>query len=158
MVQERKILVPQRAWAILGGVGLCLAVAGGGDLALGLYPFRPGQADWEFAAVANFLNRLPLLGVGLTLMLAAALGRGYRGLAGWAAIGLLLVGVGVAVLGTLFMTSLPLVIGGQAGTQRAVLIRAGVKGAVQIATYSLAFVVVAVYAIRGASRLRPVGS
>ncbi len=145
-----------RIWQILWVLGLVLFVAGTIDVALGIYPLDVGTPEWEFAAVANFLNRLPLAAVGLGMALAAALARGRTVTSVVAAVALLLMATTVAMLTVLFLTSLPVVIQGQTGTARTALLRGAGKGAVQGLVYTFGFAGVAVYAVRGALRLRRV--
>jgi hypothetical protein len=149
--------LPARIWPVVGGIGVCLMAAGAVDLALGLFPFGVGEAEWEFAAVGNFLNRLPLFGVGLGLGVAAALARRRT----WLALGggglLVFSALAVIALGALFALSVPVVLRGQADAARLGMLKAGAKGAVQAGVYGLAFLAVGLYAIRSSLRLnRPV--
>lgn len=100
------------AWRAAGWFGLLLAVVGLGDIALLYLPFRLGSPEWEFATVAASLAGLPLPTMGLAAMLAAAIGTGSRRsikLLGW-----LLIVFSVGVLGeyVLFLTNVPLALGG----------------------------------------------
>jgi asparagine N-glycosylation enzyme membrane subunit Stt3 len=142
-------------WRVLVGVGVCLVVAGAVDLGLGLYPLGFGSPEWEFGGIGNFLNRLPLLGLGLTLALAGSLARG-RVIASLTAATLLLVlAVVVVVFGILFVTNLPLVLRSFApGAAQVGAYKAMAKTGVQTVVYSIAFMSAAVYAIRVARRYR----
>jgi hypothetical protein len=143
-------------WQVLWVVGITLVTAGVVDLGLGLYPFRFGVPEWEFGSIANLLNRLPLLGIGLTLVLVASLARGRaRGSFLWSAV-LLMIAVVVFVFGVLYATNLPLVLASMAGgAARKVLEKSILKTVAQIAIYFLGFFAVAVYGVRSAGRLRP---
>lgn len=151
--QDRKS--ERRSWGILGGVGLCLVVAGAIDLVTGLYPFSFGSPEWEFGGIGNFLNRLPLLGLGLAFVLAAALARGFtRRAVVWSVL-ILLLAVGIFFLGLLFLTNLPIVMAVQGqGPMRVQLIKAAAKATAQTGVYAVAFGGVAIYSILGARRAR----
>lgn len=147
-----------RIWLLLGGIGACLFVAGGVDLLLGLFPLSFGVPEWEFGAIGAFLNRFPLFGLGLTLLLASAAGRTRPGpVMLWASM-LLLVSVVMFVFGLLFVTNAPLVLGAQpAGPMRGAVIKAIGKAAGQTVVYFLGFGIVSVYALRSAGRMRARG-
>lgn len=142
-------------WRALSWVGLCLAVVGTVDLTMGLYPFDVGVPEWEYAAIADFLNRVPLLGLGLAFALAAALRRGFRRRAlGWST-ALMVLGVAVLVLGLLHATNLPLVMVTQGGGMlKMPLYKAMAKSGTQLLVYVPAFIGVGLYAGRRASRMR----
>lgn len=140
-------------WRILAGIGLMLLLAGGVDLALGIYPLQFGAPEWEFGAVGNLLNRLPLAGLGLMLLLAASLAEARAGWSlFWGAI-LLLVGILVFVLAVFVATSLPLILTAASGAARMPVLKAAAKIGAQTAVYFLGFSAVAVYAIRSSRRL-----
>jgi hypothetical protein len=143
-------------WKILSGVGLAFLIGGGIDLALGLYPLSFGTPEWEFAAVGNFLNRLPLAALGVTLLLASALarGKGWTSLL-WASL-LLLLAVVVFVFGVLYGTALPVILrGAPQGLDPEVVRKAVAKAVAQSGLYFLAFFAVSIYAIRGSRRIGP---
>lgn len=142
-------------WRILGGVGLCLVVAGTAELVLGLMPYSFGEPDWEYGSVSDFLNRLPLAGLGLMLVLAAALRRGFSRRALVWSLALLLLGVVVFVFGLLYATSLPVIWAAQGqGPMRVQILKGIAKSAAQTGVYTLAFIGVAVYGIFSARRIR----
>ena len=136
-------------------VGLGLVLGGLAELGWGLYPYTFGNPEWEFGSLSDFLNRLPLLGLGLTLVLASALRRGFstRALL-WATL-LLLVAVVVSVFGLLLLTNLPVVLASQPdGPIRVQLLKGAAKSGVQTAVYALAFGGTGIYAIQAARRIR----
>lgn len=143
-------------WQVLSVVGLCLVVAGAADLGLGLFPLRFGNPEWEFGSISNLLNRLPLVGLGLALVLVASLAR--RAVAAtyvWSSI-LLLVAIVVFVFGLLYGTNLPLVLASLSeGTARSLLQKAIVKTVAQVVIFFVGFFIVAVYGVRTAGKLRP---
>ena len=144
-----------RIWVLLGGIGACLFVAGGVDLLLGLLPLSFGVPEWEFGAIGAFLNRFPLFGLGLTLLLGSALGTARpRLVLLWASV-LLLSSVVMFVFGLLFATNAPVILASQAGGPMASVVRKAIVKAVgQTAVYFLGFGIVAIYSIRSAGRLR----
>lgn len=141
-------------WRAVSWVGLCLAVVGTVDLVMGLYPFEVGVPEWEYGAIGDFLNRVPLLGLGLTFAVAAALRRGLRRRAlGWST-ALLVLGVAVLVLGLLHATNLPLVMVNQgSGPLKVPLYKAMAKSGAQLLVYVPAFIGVGLYAGRAAGRI-----
>ncbi len=154
-MSERTVEFSPLGWQILWVVGITLVVTGVTDLGLGLYPFQFGTAEWEFGSVTNLLNRLPLMGIGLTLVLAAALARGRMAASlGWSSL-LLLVAVVVFVFGVLYATNLPIVLASlPPGAARSVLQKAIAKTAAQAVIYFLGLFMVAVYGVRTAGRMR----
>lgn len=152
-VAESKVRFDPIGWQLLTVLGLSLLVGGGIDLALGLYPLGFGVPEWEFAAIANLLNRLPIVGLGLSFLLTAALGTHRRALTYTWSIGLLSVAVIVLGFGVFYATNLPLVLGGvHAGPAGTGIYKAIAKTAVQIPTFFLGFFVVAIVGFRAPAR------
>lgn len=69
---------PARGWRALAVLGAALAVVGWTDILLGLFPFQPGNPDWEFGVVSASLDAMPLGTLGLGLAVAALTARGAR--------------------------------------------------------------------------------
>jgi len=149
---ERSI---NQAWVVLAGVGFMLVVAGGVDLALGIYPLHFGTPAWELGAVGNLLNRLPMFVLGLTLLVGSSLAERRAGWSlFWAAV-LLLMGILVFVLALFVATSVPLILAmAPGGVQRFLVIKSIAKIAGQTIIYFPAFCGVAIYAIRSSRRLK----
>jgi hypothetical protein len=63
------------AWRLAAWVGAALAVVGLADILLVLYPWSLGQPAWEFGVMDAAVSSLPLLLVGWTMMVAAAMVR-----------------------------------------------------------------------------------
>jgi hypothetical protein len=141
-------------WRILGLVGMGLIVAGAADLGSGLYPLAFGTPEWEFGSIASFLNRLPLMALGLALALAASLALRSRATSILWATGLLGVGLLVLLLGLVFVTAVPVVMTGQPGDVRVQLWKGIAKAGAQAVVYTLAFVGTAIYAIRAGLRFK----
>ncbi len=142
-------------WGLLTGIGLMLVVAGGVDLTLGIYPLQFGSPDWEFGAIGNLLNRLPMFALGLTMLLGASLAGRRTGWSLFWGIVLLLVGILVFVLGLFVATSVPLILTmAPDGVRRMLVIKALVKMGGQTVIYFLAFSAVAAYSIRSSRLLK----
>ena len=62
----------RRVWATLGWIGLVFLLVGGADFALVWFPPNFGAREWEFAAVTQSFNGLPILLLGLGLLMVAA--------------------------------------------------------------------------------------
>ncbi|MFN0178711.1 MAG: hypothetical protein ACKVZ0_07890 [Gemmatimonadales bacterium] len=148
-----KLDVGPLGWRLITVMGASLLLGGVADLSLGLYPLQLGTPEWEYGAISNFLNRLPLAGLGVAFLLAASLA-GRRRLGGyvWSTL-LAVVAVLVLLLGLLYATNLPLILGGFApGAARTGGLKAVAKTAVQVPTYSLGFFIVAILGFRAVSR------
>ena len=61
-----------RSWRVLGWIGLVFLVVGGTDFAMVWIPARFGVAEWEFGAVSQSFNGLPILLLGLGFLTVAA--------------------------------------------------------------------------------------
>lgn len=86
-------------WGVLLLVSAALTAAAIATALPGWLPPRFGNADWEFAAMADVAAVLPLFALGLGGLLAVAAGQERRGLA-------LGVGIGFALLGLLLIACL----------------------------------------------------
>lgn len=68
---------PDFGWQLLGMLGVVFFLSGLLDLGMAGYPFMFGNPDWEFGTIASMLNALPVPMLGLTLLLASAVARGW---------------------------------------------------------------------------------
>jgi hypothetical protein len=95
------------AWRLAAWVGAALAVVGLADILLVLYPWSLGQPAWEFGVMDAAVSTLPLLLVGWTMMVAAAMVRRRSRLL--TALGVFAVVAGLAVAGgfLLYLLSAP---------------------------------------------------
>lgn len=95
-------------WDVMGWIGLAFLFVGGSDFALVWFPLNLGTREWEFAAVTQSFNGLPilLLGVGLLVVAAQRLDRRWWGVAGlvvatamllWVVLGVALWGMNVSL-------------------------------------------------------------
>jgi hypothetical protein len=72
----RLVLPPaDPGWSLLGWVGLVFLAIGLLDLALGWFPPRFGNPEWEFGTVTRTFDSLPITVLGLALTLASAIQR-----------------------------------------------------------------------------------
>jgi len=130
-----------------------LILAGLIDLTLGMMPLQFGVPEWEFGAIGNFYNRLPLFALGLTLALGGSLARSWTKSAILLSSLLLLTSLVVLVLGLFFATNFPVVLRA-AGNEalRTAVLKATAKAGVQVAVFAPVFLGAAVYGIRAAIR------
>ena len=144
------------AWQVLFAIGLCLMFAGAVDLGTGIYPVQFGSPEWEFGSIGNFLNRLPMFGLGLTLLLSSSLALSFARLSLLFASTLLLFSIIIFVLGVLYVTNQPLVLNamGAANIPREATVRILVKSGAQFLIYFTVFFTVAAYSVRSSLRLR----
>jgi hypothetical protein len=144
-------------WSVIGLAGLLFFVVGTVDLAILWYPLNFGNVLWEFGTVVPTLNGLPGTTIGLSLMAAAALGRGLSGRAKTLAAVLLVEAVIVLTLGLLFATTAPVALRGvPAGSlEQFGLKRAVVKAAAQIVVYPILLTWMAMFIWRRAGKAAP---
>lgn len=87
---------PDFGWKLLGWVGGVLLISGLLDLGLAMYPLGFGNSNWEFGVIGSVLNGLPVPMLGLSLLLGAAVARGWvQGMRIW---GLLAITAAVLIL------------------------------------------------------------
>lgn len=95
-------------WAILGWLGLAYLIMSVIDLALGWYPVRFGQPEWEFGTISATIAGLAIPTLSLYLMLASAFARERAKLVRGVAIAMIVIAVFLAVLFLLYLTAVPL--------------------------------------------------
>jgi hypothetical protein len=96
---RKSTLAPDVGWSLLSWVGATFLTIGLFDLALGWYPARFGNPEWEFGTIARTLDNLPITVLGLALALAGAVARGGT----WAIRGM---AAAALVLAALLLTAL----------------------------------------------------
>ncbi|MEQ1858198.1 MAG: hypothetical protein ABL963_17225 [Longimicrobiales bacterium] len=145
---------PAFLWSAVFAGGLCLAVVGWTDIALLWWPLDFGNAEWEFASVGAHVMGMPLGTLGLVLIAAGALGRGWRaatvGVAGASA----LVTLSLVGLGALYATVVPVALAGTPPELRTVLYKALIKTVVYVVSYLALYSWLAVYLFRAAKSRR----
>lgn len=131
---------PTFGWVLLGAIGVVFVVVGGMDLLLTWYPWRLGNAEWEFGTVSATLNNLPLATMGLAFILASGMATGKRQVVRWVAIGLVVIGVLILAAGVLYLTDVPIALRSvAAGPIRTGLKKAVTKTLAQSVFYPLGF-------------------
>ena len=77
---QRLFLSPRDAliWRILQIVGVVFLLIGLQDIASSWLPHRLGDPEWELGTTSNFFDVVPLLGLGVAFLLAAAVATGRR--------------------------------------------------------------------------------
>jgi hypothetical protein len=115
-ISSRPELALQRdAWSLLGWLGIVFVVLGFGDIALGIYPTRFGNQEWEFGMVSALLNGLGIPTMSIYLLLGSLVARGKKIGARVTAVGMILIAAVLVVLGLLYATAIPLALKGASG-------------------------------------------
>lgn len=139
-------------WRFIVGSGLILGLIGWIDVLLLWYPFRLGDAEWEFGTVSATFDALPLATIGLVAVAVAAkvaAGPGVRKLvAGFAIV------AAVALLAAAVLFGLSFVQGwGNIPDEASwMLIRAGVKGTLFAMAYTGLYLWLALMLLRSSRR------
>lgn len=95
-------------WRLFGLIGLLFAAMGVVNLTIAWYPVRIGTPEWEFGAIAAFLDATPSFALGLILLLGSALAAGQRGRSRVVVLVLLVMTLIVLAAGVLYATTAPL--------------------------------------------------
>lgn len=95
-------------WAILGWLGLAYLIMSVIDLALGWYPIRFGQPEWEFGTISATIAGLAIPTLSLYLILASAFARERANLIKGIAVAMIVIAVFLGVLFILYLTAVPL--------------------------------------------------
>ena len=98
----------QKGWVILGWLGLAYLIMSVIDLALGWYPIRFGQPEWEFGTISATIAGLAIPTLSLYLMLASAFARERTDLIKGIAVAMIVIAILLAVLFILYLTAVPL--------------------------------------------------
>ena len=106
---------PQRAWRMLGWIGLVFLVMGFVDIALGWYPLAFGNPEWEFGTISGSLNAFALPILGIYLIAASAVARGARKTAKVAALFMGILAGTLFALTIIFLTVIPMAANGVRG-------------------------------------------
>lgn len=104
-----QLAAPQlNGWAILGWLGLAYLIMSVIDLALGWYPIRFGQPEWEFGTISATIAGLAIPTLSLYLMLASAFARERTNLIKGIAVAMIVIAVFLGILFILYLTAVPL--------------------------------------------------
>jgi hypothetical protein len=135
-------------------VGTAFAIVGLTDLALLWWPLGFGDAIWEFGTLSGTLDRVPMPGLGIVLIVYGML-RHPRAHPGWVrgAAGVFAVAACLLVVsGLIYGTAAPEVLRHTPPEAVDALKRALVKGVVQLFVYTVAFALIALALWRGVYR------
>lgn len=69
---------PSFSWGLAVATGLTIAVVGWIDLVLLWLPLRIGDSNWEFGTLSTHFSSLPLGTIGVSLLAAGTIGKGWR--------------------------------------------------------------------------------
>ncbi len=127
-------------WQVFATFGLVLFLLGLVNIAVLWLPFSLGEAEWEYGTSSNFFDIFPLLGLGLTFLVASALALGRKWSARSVATFCLLLAVFMWLAFALFATVFPAALGAVAGNTAAMtpVKKAGAKTAIQALVYPFA--------------------
>ena len=143
----------RQAWSVAAWVGFGLAIIGFTDVVLGMYPFSPGNTDWEFGAVSAALDSMPLGTIGLgaatvaTLLAGRTLMLRIMSVFQGAVVAFLIAAM------ALYSLSIPLVLKAVPAAMQGQITISIVKAFLLAVTYICLYVVMARASWRGASAL-----
>lgn len=146
----------QLIWRVIAIVGLTFLVVGLIDAGSAWLPLQLGESEWELGTTSQFFDTFPLLGLGLALMVGAAVARGrtwqVRGLATFC----ILISVFMWLALALYLTVLPLFLAKITDPIALTpLKKSAAKTGVQALIYPFAFLWLATVAWRASLRKRP---
>lgn len=148
---------PDFGWQLLGWLGWVFLIVGGIDIALTWYPFNLGNPDWEFGTISSTLDSLPVTTMGLAILLASSVARGWK--LGIRIFSILLLVAALLVVAAIVIYLLNLPLAFKSVTEP--ILRTGLKKAVtktisQGVFYPTAFVIMGMQGWRHANRSRAV--
>ena len=130
---------PALLWVVIAWTGLALAVVGWTDMALLWYPLLFGTPEWEFATISACYDAMPVGTVGLILMVAGAIGRGWRGVTRTLAVVSFCIALGLVAVSVVYLLDVPLALKGIAPPVKYVLKKAMLKAGVSAAAYTVLY-------------------
>lgn len=145
------------AWRMLALVGVAFVVIGLVIEVTVLFPLRVGNPEWEFGTVNAFLDSLPLLVIGLSLLAAFGVARGHPWLARAAGAMFIILALIVLAGALLYATVVPQALNLRNYSRIEMLTavkKAITKAAFQSAVYPIGFLWVGIAAFRFSSRRR----
>ncbi|MGH7703640.1 MAG: hypothetical protein ACREMO_11130 [Gemmatimonadales bacterium] len=119
-------------WRLFGLIGVLFTAMGLVNLTIAWYPIRIGTPEWEFGAIAAFLDATPSFTLGLCLLLGSALAAGRRGRSRMVVAVLLAMAFLVLAAGVLYATTAPIALShvnsaGALGAVKKALAKSGVE-------------------------------
>jgi hypothetical protein len=145
-------------WRIVAAIGLVFLLLGLLDIALTWFPLDLGDSEWELGTTSHFFDTFPLLGLGISFLLATSIAEGRRWQARTLATFCVLLAVFMWLALALYVTVLPVAfkaIGNSAALTP--IKKAGAKTAVQALIYPFALLWLAGAAWRASLRKRSGG-
>ncbi len=138
------------------GIGLVFMVLGLLDAAISWLPLQLGDSEWELGTTSHFFDTFPLLGLGISFLLATSIAQGRRWQARTLATFCVLLAVFMWLAMALYATVLPLAFKYVANPAALTpLKKAGAKTAVQALIYPFALLWLAGAGWRASFRRRP---
>ncbi len=145
---------PDAALWVLCWVGGLLGLAGLADVVLLWVPLHLGRPEWEFGTASATFDALPLATLGIGVLLAAALAKGWRKAAlvgSVAALAVAVVSLGVLIL---FALDVPMAWKGVGEQFRSQLAKATVKTAFMGVLYIMLYAVAGWISLRRVTRAK----
>ena len=140
-------------WWLFNLIGVVFTAMGLVNIAIAWYPIRLGTPEWEFGAIAAFLDATPSFMLGLTLLLASALAQGKRGRS-WVVVAVILLLMLIVLAGgVLYATTAPVALSHvSSGGALAAVKKALGKAGVQIIVLPVGLLWLGIVGWRGSSR------
>jgi hypothetical protein len=146
----------QLIWRVVTGIGLVFLLLGLLDGALSWLPLQLGDPEWELGTTSHFFDTFPLLGLGISFLLATSIARGLRWPARALAMFCVLLAVFMWLALALYATVLPVAFKFVANPYALTpMKKAGAKTAVQALIYPFALLWLAGTAWKASFRRRP---
>jgi len=153
---ETQLSRDQLIWRVITGIGLVFLLLGLLDAALSWFPLQLGDSEWELGTTSHFFDTFPLLGLGLSFLLATSVAQGRRWTARALATFCVLLAVFMWLAVALYATVLPLAFKYVANPDALTpMKKAGAKTAVQALVYPFALLWLAGVGWRASFRRRP---
>jgi hypothetical protein len=129
----------QLIWRVVTAVGLVFLLLGLVDLGISWLPLQLGDSEWELGTTSHFFDTFPLLGLGISFLLATTIASGRRWQARTLATFCIFLAVFMWMAFLLYATVLPLAFKHLGNPDVLTpMKKAGVKTAVQALVYPFA--------------------
>ncbi len=142
----------QRAWWLIGWLGLAFVLMGVVDIVLGILPFGLGNPEWEFGVITSILNSFAIPTMGGYLLMASLLARGKARAARALGIAAVCVAGILGILALLYLTVIPVALRAtsknatiQFGMKKAII-----KGVIFLVAYATLYLFAAIVGWRAA--------
>jgi hypothetical protein len=153
---QKAVLAPSSDAAlwVLSWVGWLLGLAGWADVVLLWVPLHMGRPEWEFGTASATFDALPLATLGIGVLLAASLARGWKKAAVVGAGASLVVALVLLAVLVLFVLDVPMAWKGVGEQFRSQLVKATVKTAFMGVLYISLYAVAGWFTLRRVARAR----